>query len=226
MSQIALPNARHSAAHLLYVAGLFPMRHHAPVQIFFPIDAALGAELHAEIDFAIVADDAHRNSAFGLDDLNRHASEAARRAPNQHDVAAADDVRRPSHQHPVRGRAHQRRARGFFPGQVRRLGHALMRLHAGELREAAPVGFVAPDFERRIVHRIVAVADRCANPIPDAAMNHDAVADLDVVHVVPDRIDDARRVAAADMKIRMIVLGFLARADHVNRRCRAPPTRC
>jgi len=44
---------------------------------FFPVDASLGAELHAEIDLAIVADDAHRDSAFGLDDLNRHAAEAA-----------------------------------------------------------------------------------------------------------------------------------------------------
>ena len=223
MSQIALPNARHSAAHLLYDAGFFPVRHHAPVQIFFPVDAALGAELHAEIYFAIVADDAHRDSALGLDDLNRHASEAAGRAPNQHDVAAADDVRRPSHQHPVRGRAHQRRPRRFFPGQVRRLGHALMRLHARELREAAPVGFVAPDFERRIVHRIVAVADGGRVAIPDAAMNHDAVADLDVVHVVPGGIDDSRGVAAADMKIGVIVLGFLARADHVNRRAERGP---
>ena len=59
--------------------------------------------------------------------------------------------------------------------------------------------------------------------IPDAAMNHDAVADLDVVHVVPGRIDDSRRVAAADMKIRMIVLGLLARADHVDRRSERRP---
>src|ERR1039458_564361 len=68
--------------------GVLPMRHHAPMQMFFPIDAALGAELDAVIDFAIVADDADRNSAFGLHDLNRHASQPARRAPNQDHVAA------------------------------------------------------------------------------------------------------------------------------------------
>ena len=106
---------------------------------------------------------------------------------------------------------------------MRCLGHALMRLHARELCEAAPVGFVAPDFERRIVHRIVAVLDRRRIAIPDAAMNHHAVADLDVVHVVPGRIDDSRRVAAADMKIRMIVLGLLPRADHVHRRAERRP---
>ena len=161
-SQIALPNARDSAAHLLYFVGVLPVRHHAPMEKFLAIDDALGAELHAEVDLAIVADDADRNSAFGLDDLNRHASEPARRAPNQHDVVVAHGVRRPSHQHAIRGRAHQRRAGGFFPGEMLRLRHTLMRLHAGELREAAPVGFVAPDFEGRIVHRIVAVADRGA----------------------------------------------------------------
>src|SRR5277367_2923459 len=203
--------------------GILPVRHHAPVQIFFPVDAALGAELHAEIDLAIVADDAHWDSAFGLDDLNRHAAEAARRAPNQHDVAAADDMWRPAHQHPVRGRADQRGACGFFPGEMGRLGHALMRLHAGELGEAAPVGFVTPDFEGRVVHRIVAVADGGRVAIPYAAVNDDAVADLDVVHVVAGRIDDTRGVAAADVEIRMIVLRFLARADHVDRRAEGRP---
>ena len=54
-------------------------------------------------------------------------------------------------------------------------------------------------------------------------MNHDSVADLDVVHVMPGRIDDSRGVAAADMKIGMIVLGFLARADHVDWRAERRP---
>ncbi len=38
-----------------------------------------------------------------------------------------------------------------------------------------------------------------------------------------DLPDDARRVAAADMKIRMVVLRFLARADHVHRRAERRP---
>jgi hypothetical protein len=54
-------------------------------------------------------------------------------------------------------------------------------------------------------------------------MNDDAVADLDVVHVVAGGVDNSRRVAAADMKIRMIVLRFLARADHVHRRAERRP---
>ena len=98
-----------------------------------------------------------------------------------------------------------------------------MRLHARELGEAAPVGLVAPDFERRVVHRIVAVPDRWRVAIPDAAMYYDAVANLDVVHVMPDRVDDSRRVATADMKIRMIVFRLLARADHVHRRAERSP---
>ena len=65
--------------------------------------------------------------------------------------------------------------------------------------------------------------DRGRVAVPDAAMHHDAVADLDVVHVVADGIDDPRRVAAADMKIRMIVLGFLTRGDDVQRRAERSP---
>ena len=190
---------------------------------FLAIDDALGAQFHAEIDLAIVADDADRNSAFGFDDLNRHAAESARGSPDQHHVVLAHDVRRPSHQHSIGGRAHQRRRRGFFPRKMLRLRHTLMRLHASELREAAPVGFVAPNLERGIVHRVVAVSDRGTIGIPHAAMHHDMIADLDVVHVASDRIDDARRVAAADMEIRRIVLRLLARSDDVDRRPQRGP---
>src|SRR5260370_40476440 len=103
------------------------------------------------------------------------------------------------------------------------LGHALMRLHAGELREASPVGFVAPNFEGGVVHWIVAVANRRAVAIPDAAMDHDAVADLDAGDVAANRIDDSRRVTTADVQIRMIVLGLLPSADHVDWRAERRP---
>src|ERR1019366_7591591 len=98
---------------LVVERGILPMRHHAPMQMLFPIDATLGAEPDAVVDFAIVADDADRNSALGL-----------------------------------------------CPREMLRLGHALMRLHARELCEASPVGFLTPNLERRVVHRIVAVAHR------------------------------------------------------------------
>src|SRR5580658_2940041 len=104
-----------------------------------------------------------------------------------------------------------------------RLGHTLMRLDAGELREAAPVGFVAPDFERRIVHRVVAVFDCGAIRIPLPAMHHDMVADLDVAYVAPDRIDNSRGVAPADVEIRGVIFGFLPCGDDVDRRAERGP---
>jgi hypothetical protein len=92
-----------------------------------------------------------------------------------------------------------------------------MRLHFGELREAAPVGFVAPDLERRVVHRIVAAADSGAIGVPAAAMDHDVVADLDVGDRAADLVHHAGGIAAADVKIGIVELGLLARRDHVHR---------
>ncbi len=98
-----------------------------------------------------------------------------------------------------------------------------MGLHFAELREAAPIGFVTPDFERWIVHRIVAASDRGTVAIPYAAMNDDTVADLDIGNILANRVNDSRCVAAADVKIAVVVVRFLACRDYVNRRSQRCP---
>src|SRR6516165_8778490 len=130
---------------------------------------------------------------------------------------------RPSHQHAIGGRTHQRGRGGFLPAEMLRFGHTLMGLHFGELCKAAPVRFVAPDFEGGVVHRIVAVAYRGTILVPHAAVNHDPVADLDVVNLAAGRVDDARSVAATDMKVGVVVLGLFAGRDHVDWRAERRP---
>src|SRR5581483_4735076 len=202
---------------------ILPVGKHLPVLEILAVDAALGAELLAELDFAIVADDADRDAALRLHDLNRHRTESARCAPDEHDVAFADGVRRPSHQHPVCGGTDERGSGGFLPGQMLRLGHALMRLDLGELREASPVGLVAPDLERGVVHGVVAVAHGRTIPVPYAAVDHHPVSDLDVGDILADGINDSGGVASSDMKIGIVVAGFLARRYDVDRRAESGP---
>jgi hypothetical protein len=168
-----------------------PARQLAPVAELAAIDDADRAELLAVLDLVVARHHRDRAAAGGLDDLDRHRAEAAGAAPHQHRIAGVDDVGRPAVQHPVGGRADQHVRRGLLPGQVRRLGQALVVLHLGVLREAAPVGLVAPDDLRRREHRVLAGDPRIV-AVPHAAVDDDLVADLDVLtadptaHTTPD----------------------------------------
>ena len=118
-------------------------------------------------------------------------------------------------QHAIRGRADEHVRGRFFPRQPRRLGHALVVLHLGVLREAAPVRFVAPDPLRRREHRIFAGDDMRIVGLPHAAVHDDVVADLHVRDVLADGPHHAARVAAADVKV--LELAFLLpRLDDVD----------
>src|SRR4029453_3662308 len=121
------------------------VRHPAPVAELVTVDHRCRAVLLAELPLGVVRDDGDRTATDGARDLERHAAEAARRAPDEDDVARLDDVGRPAHEHPVGGRGAQQEAAGFFPGEPLRLRHALMALAAGELGEASVVGLIAPD---------------------------------------------------------------------------------
>jgi hypothetical protein len=165
------------------------------------VDAAFGAELHAVVELVFAGDHGDRGGARGLDDLDRHRAEPARAAPDQGDVAFLDGVLAPAVQHPPGGGADQGVGRGFLPGHVLGLGHALLGLDLGELGEAAPVGLVAPDPEGGRVHRVAAALDPDgAVRLPLAAVHDDLVADLDVGDVLADLVDDAGGVAAADVE--------------------------
>src|SRR5439155_10584653 len=116
----------------------------APVRELTAVDDARGAVIDTEFPLRLIGDDRDRPAADGARDLERHAPEPAGRSPDEHDVAALDDMGRPAHEHPVRrGPAEEEAARGL-PGQPLRLRNALMGLAAGKLTVAAVVGLIAP----------------------------------------------------------------------------------
>src|SRR5205809_2136001 len=97
------------------------------------VDRAARAERLAVLDLVVGRDDRDGNGAGCARDLDRLAAEAASATPDEYDVACGNRVRRPTVQHPIRGRADQHVGRGRFPGEVLRLRQALVRLDPGEL---------------------------------------------------------------------------------------------
>src|SRR6266581_6352570 len=150
---------------------VLPVRRHPPVRELLAVDAALGAEPRAELDLVLARDDRDRDAAHGARDLDRLAAETAGAAPDEHHVAGPDSVRRPGGEHAVRGGADQHVGGRGVPGELLRLRQALVRLHARELREAAPARLVAPDAKARAEHAIGARLDRRVVLAPHPAVD-------------------------------------------------------
>src|SRR5262249_47245595 len=141
------------------------------------IDAADRAQALAKLDLVVGGDHRDRQTAERADDLDGLAAEPSRTSPNQHRVTGLHHVRPPAPQHAKRGRADQHVSGGRLPGQVRWFWQTLVLLHAGELREAAPVGLITPNALGGREHRILAGLDVWAVAIPDAAVDD---------HVIPN----------------------------------------
>src|SRR5437867_5744396 len=197
-------------------------RHRAPVRELIAVDDRGRAVLLAELALGVVGDDGDGAATERARDLERHAAEAARGAPGQDDVAALDRVRRPPHEHPVRGGGAEEEASGLLPGQPRRLRHALVGLRARELGEAPVVGLITPDARALGEHRILARAHPGIVGTPRAAVPDDLGADLDVLHFAPDRPDDPRAVAATGVEVFGLACP-LALGDNVERRAERGP---
>ena len=133
----------------------------------------------------------------------------------RHHVVRFYDVRRPTHQHAIRGGRAQQITTRLLPGQMLGLGLTLMRLHAGELAVAAVVSLVAPDTHARREHRILAGEHPRIVGLPPAAMHHHFGADLDIGDLGPYRPDDSRAVTAAGVKVFRLTL-LLTVCDHVD----------
>src|SRR4029077_13318639 len=130
------------------------VRHDAPVVELGAVDDPDRAVLHTELLLGVVGD--HRDGAAALRayDLEREAAEPAGGAPHQHHVARLHGVRLTAHQHAGGGGGTEQEAAGRLPGELLRLGDALVPLGAGELAVAAVVGLVAPDPRRLGEHRV------------------------------------------------------------------------
>ena len=125
-------------------------------------------------------------------------------------------------EHPPGRSGDQRIGRRFFPVHVLWLRHALVALDLGELGETTVIGFVTPNLERGRVHRIAAVLDPLAITVPLAAVHYHFVAHFDVGHVLADRVDDAGRVAAADVEVFRLA-ALVTGSDDIDRKAEARP---
>ena len=179
------------------------------------VHASARAERSAELDLIVGGNDGNWNRSGGAGNLDGLAAESTGATPYEHDVAFADRMRQPAVEHAIRGRAHEHVGGGGLPREMRRLRQTLVRLYLRELREAPPVGLVAPDPERRAEHRILAGLGEGAITIPLAAMDHDGIADLQVGDVMTDLVHNARRIGTADVKI-LARAGLLPRLDDVD----------
>jgi hypothetical protein len=144
--------------------------------------------------------DGHGTSAFGARDLERHASQATSATPYQHDVIGLDHVRRPAHEHAIRGGSAEQEASGLFPRQTRGFGNALMALSAGELTVAPVVCLVAPDPRALGEHWIAAGTHPRIVGLPPSVDDH-LVADSHIRHAGAFGPHDPGTIAAARVKI-------------------------
>src|SRR5690606_6310429 len=87
------PSAGCELGHRL---GVFPVGQPAPVIEILAVDGANRAELLAEVNFVVVRNHCDWPGAHLRGQLNRHRAEAARTAPDQHNIAFLDLVWRPT----------------------------------------------------------------------------------------------------------------------------------
>jgi hypothetical protein len=99
------------------------------------VDGTDRAELHAVLGLVVGRNHRHGLAAGLAHDLDGHRPEASGAAPHENHVAVLDCVRRPPHEHSVRGRTDQRGRRRVLPAQMRSFREALVRLDLRELRE-------------------------------------------------------------------------------------------
>ena len=196
--------------------------HRTPMVEFVTIDHADRATIETKLPFVFVGYDGDGASALGADDLQRHATKPAGRAPDEHDIVLANHVGRPAHQHAIGGRRAQHIARRFLPGEVLGFREALVRLRPRELAVAAVVRLIAPDAGARRQHLVFAGKNPRVVRLPPAAVNHDLVTERDVRYLVADRPDNTSSVAAARVEIFGLAL-LLPVGDHVDRVAKRRP---
>ena len=144
-----------------------------------PVDDRVRPQAAAEIGLVLARDDRDRIRAVEPAELDRHRAEPAARAPHEHVVAGLQGGL--VDEHAVGGEVDEAVRRRLGPGQVRRLGQQLLRLHLAVVGERAPVGLVGPDLLLRAGHRVEAVALR-ALAAALVAVHDDLVAGLPARH--------------------------------------------
>ena len=193
-----------------------PRRRDTPVIEVLPVDRADGAERPAELGLPLRAHDRDGPTAGVRDELDRERPEPAGATPDEHDVAGLHGMRCPPEEHPVRGPAGEGGCGRLLPGQVVRLGQALVLLDLGELRHRPPARVVPPHTEGRGQTGVAAGADPRVVQVPLTGMDDDRVPHLDRSHLGTDRVHDPARIGAHDVELRRLAPAGLS-LRHVDR---------
>ena len=178
-----------------------PVGRHPPVGKGRAIEGPDRPELQAEVPLFLGGHHGDGLAPELPDDLDGHGPEAAGSSPHQDDVSILDDVGGPPLQHAVGGGAHQGWGRRLLPGQVGRLGQALMGLDLGELGERAPVRLVAVDPEGSGEPRVTSRSHHRVVGVPLSAVDHHVIADSNVRHPIAHRPRHSGSVAPADVEV-------------------------
>ena len=129
--------------------------------------------------------------------LHGVCADSAGCTPNEHHITLLHACTVLRHQHAITRAVAQCVHRGFFPRQVRWLGHQLIRLHHGEIGQATEVGFVTPDALVGAQHRVVVCA--WVLIVDVIAMDGHSVPGLPVANRGADSQHHSRTIASQDV---------------------------
>ncbi len=110
----------------------------------------------------------------------------------------------------VRGGVHESGAGGLFPGEVRGLGHELVRPHQRQFGQTAEIGFIPPDSLLGIEHRVVVAVRR--SQVGGQAVRDHLVAWPPAVHSGAGPQDDTGKVGADHVVGQIMPLSLVSRA--------------
>ena len=175
-----------------------------PVVVRPSVDHVLTAQFAQRLDLGLTRDHADRRATGVQDVLHGEGAQAARRAPDEHDVALGHRRTVTRDEHPVRGRVAQRVDRRLLPRQVRRFGHELVGLHDRDVGESPEVRLEPPDPLVAREHRVVVT--RGILIVDVVAVNGDLVTDLPVAHGRTGPQDDAGGVGTDHVIVQRVTL--------------------
>ncbi len=181
-----------------------------PVVPLGAVDDQLRAHGPADVGLLLVRDHADRRRAAVQGVLRGEAAEPTAGAPDEDVVALLHARAVVADQLPVRRGVHQAGGGGLLPGEVGGLGHQLVGLDQGQLREPAEVGLEPPDPLLGVEHRVVVAVG--ALELDAQAVRDDLVAGLPPVHARAGAQHHAGEVGADDVVGQVVPLGERAEA--------------
>ncbi len=170
------------------------------------VDDELRPHPSAEVGLVRRRDDTDRSRAAGEGQLGRVGAEPAARPQDEDDVAELHRGTVARDELPVCRAVDQPGAGGLLPRQVPGLGHELVGLDDGQLRQTAEVRLEDPDPLLRVEHRVVVAVG--ALELDGEAVGDDLLAGFPQTHPWAGPQDDAGQVRPDHVVGQVVALGI------------------